>query len=79
MKEESSLFVGIDVSKDRLDVAVRPTGEAWQVSPRLSGYQPAGGTSWRIGAPTDSAGSHRWNGNGPGGRTGRLPTGYSRS
>ena len=26
------LFVGIDVSKDRLDVAVRPTGEAWQVS-----------------------------------------------
>ena len=32
MKEESSLFVGIDVSKDRLDVAVRPTGGAWQVS-----------------------------------------------
>ena len=26
------LFVGIDVSKDCLDVAVRPTGEAWQVS-----------------------------------------------
>ena len=25
------LFVGIDVSKDCLDVAVRPTGEAWQV------------------------------------------------
>ena len=25
------LFVGIDVSKDRLDVAVRPTGAAWQV------------------------------------------------
>ena len=25
------LFVGIDVSKERLDVAVRPTGEAWQV------------------------------------------------
>ena len=32
MKEKSRLFVGIDVSKDRLDVAVRPTGEAWQVS-----------------------------------------------
>ena len=30
MKEE--FFVGIDVSKRRLDVAVRPTGEAWQVS-----------------------------------------------
>ena len=26
------MFVGIDVSKDHLDVAVRPTGEAWQVS-----------------------------------------------
>ena len=25
------LFVGIDVSKDCLDVAVRPTGEAWQL------------------------------------------------
>ncbi len=32
MNQESLLFVGIDVSKDRLDVAVRPTGEAWQVS-----------------------------------------------
>ena len=30
--KESPLFVGIDVSKERLDVAVRPTGEAWQVS-----------------------------------------------
>ena len=28
--KEAPLFVGIDVSKDRLDVAVRPTGEAWQ-------------------------------------------------
>ena len=32
MKTESPVFVGIDVSKHRLDVAVRPTGEAWQVS-----------------------------------------------
>ena len=32
MTEESLVFVGIDVSKHRLDVAVRPTGEAWQVS-----------------------------------------------
>ena len=32
MKKESPVFVGIDVSKHRLDVAVRPTGEAWQVS-----------------------------------------------
>ena len=29
--KEVPLFVGIDVSKDCLDVAVRPTGEAWQV------------------------------------------------
>ena len=29
--KEFRLFVGIDVSKDRLDVAVRPTGETWQV------------------------------------------------
>ena len=29
--KEVPLFVGIDVSKDRLDVAVRPTGEVWQV------------------------------------------------
>ena len=28
---EVPLFVGIDVSKDRLDVAARPAGEAWQV------------------------------------------------
>ena len=32
MKKESPVFVGIDVSKHRLDVAVWPTGEAWQVS-----------------------------------------------
>ena len=29
--KEFPLFVGIDVSKDRLDVAVRPTGKTWQV------------------------------------------------
>ena len=26
------LFIGIDVAKDVLDVAVRPTGDAWQVA-----------------------------------------------
>ena len=30
--QESLVFVGIDVSKERLDVAVRPTGDIWQVS-----------------------------------------------
>ena len=29
--KDTPLFVGIDVSKERLDVAVRPTGETWQV------------------------------------------------
>ncbi len=30
--QEVQLFVGIDVSQERLDVAVRPTGEVWRVS-----------------------------------------------
>lgn len=30
--ETGGLFVGIDVSKDRLDVAVRPEGKRWEVS-----------------------------------------------
>ena len=46
-----SLFVGIDVAKDKLDVAVRPTGELWSVAngeegigelvSRLLGLSPA--------------------------------------
>lgn len=28
----TDMFIGIDVSKDRLDVAARPTGERWQVA-----------------------------------------------
>ncbi len=28
----TDVFVGIDVSKDRLDVAARPSGESWQVA-----------------------------------------------
>ncbi len=35
--KEAGLFVGIDVSQDRLDLAVRPTGETRQVV-----YNPAG-------------------------------------
>ena len=27
-----SVFVGIDVSKDRLDVALRPSGDRWAVA-----------------------------------------------
>ncbi len=29
--EQKAIFVGIDVSKARLDVAVRPADERWQV------------------------------------------------
>ena len=31
MKREPT-YVGIDVAKDRVDVAVRPTGQSWSVS-----------------------------------------------
>jgi transposase len=51
MDMDATIFVGIDVSKARLDVAVRPAGEAWQVSneaasletlvERLQALQPA--------------------------------------
>ena len=30
--EQEPIYVGIDVSKDRIDVAVRPTGRTWSVS-----------------------------------------------
>ncbi len=33
-----ALFVGIDVSKEKLDVAIRPTGEFWSVSNSLQGW-----------------------------------------
>ena len=32
MDEPSAVFVAIDISKDRLDVHLRPTGEAFCVS-----------------------------------------------
>jgi transposase len=32
------VFVGIDVSKSRLDVAVRPSGEMWQVGNDEAGF-----------------------------------------
>ncbi len=48
---EAQLYVGIDVSKDTLDVAVRPTGQQWRVNltdeglgplvERLEGLSPA--------------------------------------
>ena len=41
--KEFPLFVGIDVSKDRLDVAVRPTGETWQVAYDAEGISSLAG------------------------------------
>ncbi len=37
---EAQLYVGIDVSKDTLDVAVRPTGQQWRVSNTEEGLGP---------------------------------------
>ena len=34
---KASVYVGIDVSKAQLDVAVRPSGEAWSVPHDLGG------------------------------------------
>ena len=34
-----SVFVGIDVSKDRLDVAVRPSGEVFAVARNAAGLE----------------------------------------
>jgi len=36
---ESGVFVGIDVARERLDVAIRPSGEAWYVTNDLAGVQ----------------------------------------
>ena len=33
--DSKQMFVGIDVSKDWVDVAVRPTGEAWRCAQSL--------------------------------------------
>ena len=36
---EETIYVGIDVSKERLDVAVRPNGDSWGVSYNQSGVE----------------------------------------
>ena len=51
MKREPT-YAGIDVAKDRVDIAVRPTGQSWSASyeeeeveilvARLQGLEPAG-------------------------------------
>ena len=39
--EENPRYVGIDVSKAQVDVAVRPTGQRWAAS-----YDETGRTNW---------------------------------
>ena len=46
-----SIIVGIDVSKDRLDVAVRPSGEAFAVERNAAGLEAAGGNGCATLAP----------------------------
>ena len=36
---QESIFIGIDVAKTRLDVAIRPTGQQWQVAYTEKGIQ----------------------------------------
>ena len=54
-------FVGIDVAKAQLDIALRPTGERWAVPNDASGVTTLVD---RLGPPPhpDCAGSHRWPG-----------------
>lgn len=39
MDTTTTIFVGIDVSKAHLDVAARPTGEAWRVPNEAAGWE----------------------------------------
>ena len=55
--EQEAIYVGVDVSKAQLDVAVRPTGDSWEVSrdeagvrqlvSRLKALEPAW-CCWRL-------------------------------
>ena len=53
------IIVGIDVSKDRLDVAVRPSGEAFVVERETPWPGRAGGSAARTVARSGRLGSHR--------------------
>ena len=51
-----AIVVGIDVSKDRLDVAVRPTGETFAVERDAEGLEPAGSPGSRRSSPAGDRG-----------------------
>ena len=40
MTSKPEVFVGIDVSKHRLDIAVRPSGETWSVANAPEAFGP---------------------------------------
>ena len=40
--EQEPVFVGIDVAKDRVDVALRPSGDVWEVAYDESGVNALG-------------------------------------
>ena len=59
-----AIFVGIDVSKDKLDVHVRPAGEAFAVSRDGKGLEELVDPMAKIGEPKD--GPKRASGGGDG-------------
>ena len=59
MASEAPVFVDIDVSKAWVDVAVRPTGEAWRVNQDQEGGRGAGAPAPSHEPPVHRHGSHR--------------------
>ena len=53
------LFLGIDVARDDLEVAVYPTDEGWRVPNTRGGPRPPGAVGADPPARPPGAGSHR--------------------
>ena len=70
MKQEP-IYVGIDVSKSRLDVGVRPGGDGWSMAYDEAGIRGPGIPIAVPGTSRSAAGSH-WR---VGGALGGLPVG----
>ena len=65
--QQEATYVGIDVAKEMLDVALRPTGERWRVAHDAAGLEHGAGR----GAGPGRAGGDRRSGAGAGRRAGR--------
>ena len=74
--KESFVFVGIDVSKECLDVAVRPSGEIWQVCHDSLGIGEVVERLETLMPQNDSAGGYWRSGNDPGRGAGACGHGY---